>query len=190
MGDAGDVILWGAVPRIIEMESEAGAAGVLHAALNAGSRATAKKGQIRQAAMAMSSSPGWPLAPRKRIPCGGSLRRRPARVLANGSCIAHGVELRFNPRQHALAVHTGHGPLCLQGHGGGPGLHLTLRRPAWRGTCAWTAKPALPCWGAATRRPPTIFRIGPRRRRGKGMRILPGWPSQRRTLPRLEGRLR
>ncbi|MFZ5484615.1 MAG: pyruvate:ferredoxin (flavodoxin) oxidoreductase [Pseudomonadota bacterium] len=36
----GRVNLWGAVPRIIEMQSEAGAAGVLHGALTAGALAT------------------------------------------------------------------------------------------------------------------------------------------------------
>src|SRR6185312_3461248 len=37
---AGQVNLWGTVPRVIEMQSEGGAAGVLHGALQAGALAT------------------------------------------------------------------------------------------------------------------------------------------------------
>ncbi len=84
---AGRTNLWGAVPQVIEMQSEAGGAGALHGALGADNAQTVKS---------LAEAESWP---------------GPSLLIAYSTCIAHGIDMSTSMTHQAEAVKTGFWPL-------------------------------------------------------------------------------
>ncbi len=109
MGESADLFsaqkrpnLWGTVPLVVEMQSEAGAAGTVHGALMAMSY-----GNVYVARVAFGSSESQTVhafIEAERHP-------GPSLILAYSHCIAHGIDMRTATDNQKAAVLCGHWPL-------------------------------------------------------------------------------